>query len=192
MTIMQKNSFSGNFRPFSGRPRVLLHVEDDDATAYLFQLGLEQAGIDARYFRTTTGNDAIDFVRGRGIYGEEPAPDLIILDINLQGTDGFETLRKLRAVCLEYVPIVVLSSSDNPDDRKRAFALGASDYLVKGGGREECEQAARAIYARSTMPNGSLDRSSGILRVHAEMITAEADGKPTNIARRSTKSQVGH
>jgi DNA-binding response OmpR family regulator len=57
------------------------------------------------------------------------APDLIVLDLNLPGMDGFSVLERYRRS--DKPPVLVFTSSDRSDDRKRAFALGANDYMVK-------------------------------------------------------------
>ena len=188
-----KNSYTNTFLLYSGRPWALLHVEADDATAYLFQLGLQQSGMEARYYRTKTGTEAIDFVRGRGSYGEAPAPDVVVLDIDLPGMDGFDTLRKLKAICLEHVPLVILSSSANPDHRKRAVALGAHDYLVKGGRLEDFEQAARDACAHIIVPDRCFHPGSGVLRVHVEISTPKRNGgRPGTLSLASTNSEASH
>jgi CheY-like chemotaxis protein len=79
-------------------------------------------------------------VKGRAVYGsrsglmalEEEIPDVIFLDINMPGVDGFEVLSYLRRVpgC-KRVPVVVVTSDDQPDTAKRAKELGAVTLIVK-------------------------------------------------------------
>ena len=56
-------------------------------------------------------------------------PDIIILDLNLPKLNGFQLLERCRRQ--EGLPIIVFTSSANPEDNKRAFELGARDYVIK-------------------------------------------------------------
>ncbi len=59
-------------------------------------------------------------------------PRLILLDINLPGCDGLELLARLRKrAATRYIPVVMFSTSENPDDMMQAFDAGANAYLVK-------------------------------------------------------------
>ena len=59
-------------------------------------------------------------------------PDLIFLDINMPGLDGFEVLKKLKKNYMtSKIPVVMLTASDDPQAKKRAQALECDDYLIK-------------------------------------------------------------
>jgi CheY-like chemotaxis protein len=59
-------------------------------------------------------------------------PRLILLDINLPGCNGLELLTRLRKrAATRYIPVVMFSTSENPDDMMHAFDAGANAYLVK-------------------------------------------------------------
>lgn len=63
---------------------------------------------------------------------EALGPSAILQDLVMPGTDGFEMLRRFREhPATASVPVIVLSSREDPKDKSRAFAAGASDYLVK-------------------------------------------------------------
>jgi CheY-like chemotaxis protein len=140
------------------RDCVLLYVEDDDATAYLFQLALDEAGIAARCFRVTDGPDALDFVLRRDVYSQAPLPDLVILDLNLPKMSGFEVLAEIRRCGFAELTIVVYSSSESPRDKETALELGADSYLVKGGDLSKFVESARAACA--LVPRGPVFRSA--------------------------------
>jgi hypothetical protein len=59
---------------------VLLHVQDDDATSYLFRLSVRQVDADVDVFRTCDGQDAIWFLTRNGSFEKAPQPDIIVLD----------------------------------------------------------------------------------------------------------------
>jgi two-component system, chemotaxis family, response regulator Rcp1 len=94
-----------------GRP-VLLHVEDDDATAYLFRLALRQVNADVDVFRTCDGQDAIWFLTRNGVFDKAPHPDIIVLDLHLPKKNGHDVLSEIRqqSAC-RHVPVIMLTSS---------------------------------------------------------------------------------
>ncbi|KXX64318.1 response regulator [Marichromatium gracile] len=64
--------------------------------------------------------------------GTQPPPQLILLDLKLPGIDGLEVLRRLRSSEPgRLIPVVVLTSSDEPRDIQAAYDLGANSYVVK-------------------------------------------------------------
>jgi len=60
----------------------------------------------------------------------EKTPDLVLMDINMPGMNGFEVTKKLRSSGFNN-PIVVLTASESDDDRKQAKAAGCTDYILK-------------------------------------------------------------
>lgn len=81
------------------------------------------------------GQTALDYVFGRGAYADRtkhPVPDLILLDLKMPGIDGFEVLQQIKeAPEVKRVPVVMLTSSEEEDDRLRSYTSGANSYLVK-------------------------------------------------------------
>ena len=111
---------------------VVLYVEDDDATAYLFQEALHEAGIQIRFFRVSDGEQAISFLHRDRSYCDAPTPDLVVLDLNLPRVHGFDVLADMsRSEMLGRIRRVVFSSSARPEDIERARALGADKYVIK-------------------------------------------------------------
>jgi len=74
-------------------------------------------------------------------------PDVVILDLNLPGIDGFEVCRRLRA--WSSTPVIVLSVREDELDKVDALDLGADDYLTKPFGIEELLARIRALLRRS-------------------------------------------
>lgn len=59
-------------------------------------------------------------------------PDMIFLDLVMEGTDGLNVLRKLKSTIeTKWIPVVMLSNIDNPGDQEECKRLGASQFLVK-------------------------------------------------------------
>jgi signal transduction histidine kinase len=74
----------------------------------------------------------------------ETGANVVLVDLRMPGPDGFDVIRMLRAAPdTEHVPIILLSSEEDPDIKARAFALGANDYLVKWPEARELEARIR-------------------------------------------------
>jgi CheY-like chemotaxis protein len=111
--------------------RILL-VEDNAADAYLFRKALENAELNFELLLLEDGAQALAFVRGEGAFGAEPAPDLVVLDLNLPKSDGTEVLQAIRqSRHLSKIPVVITSSSSSPHDRAKTEHLVVERYIMK-------------------------------------------------------------
>ncbi len=101
-----------------------------------------QASIKELFFRSyqvffeCSGEAALEFLNDRCV-------DLIILDINMAGMDGFETLQRLRAQG-SAAPVVMLTS-ESEDGEERAMALGATDYITKPFDKNRLKQIVDSL-----------------------------------------------
>jgi DNA-binding response OmpR family regulator len=77
---------------------------------------------------------------------EQDAPDLVLLDINLPGMDGFQTCQEIRLI--SDVPIVMLSARDGEVDKVRGLEMGADDYITKPFSHLELLARVRAVLRR--------------------------------------------
>jgi CheY-like chemotaxis protein len=110
----------------------LLHVEDDDASAFLFRLALDEAEIPASVYRVSDGEQALDFLRKTGRYQKARTPALLVLDLNLPKLDGWAILaERQKSRDLQAIPVLVLSTASAQQNQTRAFALGVQHYLEK-------------------------------------------------------------
>jgi len=113
----------------------ILLVEDDANDVLLIQRAFQKAGMPQLLKIVRDGDQAIDYLGGNGIYANRekyPLPFLVLLDLKMPCTDGFEVLQRVRAEPeLKRLLIVVLTSSNNQSDVDRAYELGANSYLVK-------------------------------------------------------------
>ncbi len=121
-----------------GDERIVL-IEDDSAVAKGLSFALEQEG-----YVVLCGED------GRTGYGlaAEQAPHLIILDIRLPDTSGFDLCRKLRQEGFRQ-PILMLTARDEEVDKVLGFELGADDYVVKPYQLRELISRVRALLRRA-------------------------------------------
>ena len=89
--------------------------------------------------------------------------DLIILDINLPGLDGYTPCQKLRTNAQVYTPVIMLTARDSVDDKLFGFKSGADDYLVKPFALPELEARIEAVLRRSQGGGGQLLRVDGLI-----------------------------
>lgn len=118
----------------------LLIIEDSDEDFAALSRVMAQANLSHPIYRCEDGEEALDFLYHQGEYQKEdlaPRPSLIILDLNLPGTDGREVLAELKQdQDLQTIPIVIFSTSSNPKDIDACYRYGISGYLVKPMGTE--------------------------------------------------------
>jgi CheY-like chemotaxis protein len=118
-----------------GGNEFILLVDDDENDALLLQRAFKKAGLHDWLRVVTEGQEAINYLGGREQYSDRdrfPLPFLMLLDLKMPGTDGFEVLRWARSERdLKRLLIVVLTSSNLQTDVDRAYELGANSYLVK-------------------------------------------------------------
>jgi adenylate cyclase len=103
--------------------RVML-LDDDPIVIDVLTVYLEDAGY-TDIVATTDAAEALDMLR-------TAAPDLLITDLMMPDVDGFDILRQVRAdLHLSHIPVIVLTSSTDSNDKLRALKLGATDFLAK-------------------------------------------------------------
>lgn len=116
----------------SVRQAEVLLVDDNAGDARLTAEALKEGVLDVRLSVARNGLDALAFLRREGAYATAPRPDLVLLDLNLPSKDGREVLRELKAdPALRRIPVVVLSTSDAPQDIADAYDLHANCYITK-------------------------------------------------------------
>jgi CheY-like chemotaxis protein len=118
----------------NAEPMTILLAEDDDGHANLVRRNLERAGLANGFLRLKDGQEALDCIRGEGAFaGREPLVNvLLLLDINMPRVDGFEVLRRLKAdPRTALVPVIMLTTTDDPREVQRCYELGCSVYVTK-------------------------------------------------------------
>jgi CheY-like chemotaxis protein len=117
--------------------RSLLIVEDSNEDFEAMQRLLQRSPIVIPLHRCVNGEQALAFLYRTGIYSNGdrervPRPDLIVLDLNLPGTDGREVLRQIKQdTNLKTIPVVVFTTSNNPKDVQDCYQDGVNAYIVK-------------------------------------------------------------
>ena len=112
----------------------LLLIEDDLDYVDLIERAMRRAGLILEVRVAYDGLEALVALGLEGDGGGSPGalPRVVFLDLNMPRVDGWEVLRRMRASArTARLPVVVLSSSDRPEDIRRSYALGANSYLLK-------------------------------------------------------------
>jgi two-component system phosphate regulon response regulator PhoB len=122
------------------RDATVLLVDDEDTLRRVMKDLLEREGY--RVAEARDGVEALDEVDRR-------APDIIVLDLNLPGMDGYTVLSKLRSrPATRTVPIIVLTAKGDEDNEVRVFELGADDFLTKPFRARALSARLEAVLAR--------------------------------------------
>src|SRR5438445_13410754 len=122
-------------------PRCMLVVDDEPHLVRAVRMYLELHGF--AVFGAQSGEEALEAIRDR-------LPDLVILDLMLPGLNGFETLEELRRV--SNVPVIMLTSAAEEDEKVEGLAQGADDYLAKPFSQKELMARVQALLRRAEQP----------------------------------------
>lgn len=113
----------------------VLVAEDDRDDAFLLERALRRINVDVLLEFVRDGQEALDYLAGQEEYADRvahPFPQMILLDLKMPRLGGFDVLERLnRNPKLRPQIVTVLSSSDLPEDKRRAAGLGADHYLTK-------------------------------------------------------------
>lgn len=114
--------------------QTILIVEDSDDDYFATERAFQKTNLLNPIKRCSTGDQALDYLYQRSEFnsGSAPRPSLVLLDLNLPGTDGRAVLRVIKADPeLRQIPVVVLTTSDAEADINRCYDAGANTYVKK-------------------------------------------------------------
>jgi two-component system, chemotaxis family, response regulator Rcp1 len=125
------------------RPTVLL-VEDSPSDAGLWKQALVGSNVTLRVVQT--GEMALEFVRRRPPFGNAPPVDLVILDLGLYGTSGFDVLKVLKeTTSTAHIPVIVFTGLRDAASVARAYTLHANSYICKPVTLEQFEHVVGLV-----------------------------------------------
>ncbi|NOT33161.1 MAG: response regulator [Candidatus Eisenbacteria bacterium] len=114
---------------------IILLVDDDDDFLMVARRAIQREGVRAD---VVVAHDGLEALRTLGLEDEAGASprardvELIILDLRMPSMSGWDVIHRIReARRTRMIPIVVMSSSDRPDDAARCYALGANSFVLK-------------------------------------------------------------
>lgn len=140
----------------------ILLVEDEENDVVFMEMALEKAGLVSAFQVAEDGQEAIDYLGGRGEFADRagfPLPAIVFLDLKLPRVMGMDVLKWIRdQPALDTRVVIMLSSSQQRSDIQKACTLGANSYLVKPSnpfGLEEIVELTRRYWLRLNQPTAT-------------------------------------
>lgn len=118
----------------SGPQLSILLVDDSEDDALMAKHAFAKLAIPHQMQVVTDGREALDYLNCAGKFTgrKNTLPDLLLLDINMPGMDGFSLLKALKAdKALRKIPVVMLTTSSSREDVARSYECGAASFLTK-------------------------------------------------------------
>ena len=172
--VMAPGGYIRTMRGLCTPPKVLI-VEDSPEITYLIELALVDARLDLR--TVDDGDRALAEAR-------DWAPDLVLLDVNIPGPDGFEVCRRLRTCSDVYV--IMLSGRATEVDKLAGLSAGADDYLTKPFSPRELAARVQAVLRRPhdlAHAAGSNQRNLGSIDIDLSAREVRVDGSPIELTK---------
>ena len=130
------------------QPVTILLVEDDPGHARLIERNLRRAHITNEIVTLSDGQQAVDYLFKEHTYAgaTHPLPLLMLLDLHLPQLDGYQVLARLKTdERTKHIPVLILTTTDEPHEIERCYALGCNVYLTKPVEYEEFAEAIRKL-----------------------------------------------
>ena len=141
-----------------GRPMEILLVEDGLVDACVTINALKKGNVQHRMTLIRDGQEAMEFLRQEGKFARAPRPDLMLLDLGLPKKDGREVLSEVKLdPDLKSIPVVIMTSSDDEEDRVQSELLGVDSFITKPVDLEKfltvVRQLKRYLHADLVLPS---------------------------------------
>lgn len=125
----------------------LFYIEDNEDFIDFVNLAVNKLDVKLNYQYAKDAIQAKHFLENNVANGPYKKVKLILLDYNLPGMSGIQFLKYIRSTtATKHIPVVIFSSSDNPQDVKNAYLNGANAYLVKPVGMNNLKQTVQTVY----------------------------------------------
>ena len=113
----------------------ILYAEDDPDDRLLAEIAHRESGVVNPLVLVADGEEALDYLRRSGRYSDRadsPQTGIVLLDLNMPGMGGRETLNQIKADRgLRWTPVVILTTSSAQVDITASYDAGANSYIVK-------------------------------------------------------------
>ncbi len=127
---------------------VILVADDDAGHARLIEKNLVRAGLKNEVLRFEDGQEILDFLFGWDVVRKHTPETsyLLLLDIRMPKVDGVEVLRQVKGHAeLCKIPVIMLTTTDDPREVERCHAIGCSNYIVKPVDYEKFAEAIKQL-----------------------------------------------
>lgn len=123
-----------------------LYVEDNEDYCNIIQRVIKKEAIGLNPLIFKDGNSTLSFLKQFSKSYKYKVPKFILLDLKMAGINGFDLLKEIRNnQATKNTPVIMFTSSDMPDDVKKAYALGANAYIIKPNGYSELKETLKSI-----------------------------------------------
>jgi CheY-like chemotaxis protein len=131
--------------------KIILVADDDENDVFFIRRAFAKCGLLHTIIHVSDGQKVIEYLLGEGVYANRasnPFPDLLLLDLKMPRTDGFDVLATLRSLPGLDLPVIVFSTSALLVDVQMAKKLGAREFLVKPVDQDEMMKVALTVHQR--------------------------------------------
>ncbi len=105
----------------------VLIIDDDEDDRFFMELAFKTASVSTQVRLAAGGQQALNLLKV-----VQPLPDVILLDLNMPGMNGFEVLAHLKqSITYQSIPVVILTTSNAETDQEQARQLGATEFITK-------------------------------------------------------------
>ena len=123
----------------------IFYVEDDVDYAFFMQSAIQEVKSTLNLAIVEDGKEAL--LKLQNFAETKTKPQLILLDLNLPGLSGLDLLKFIKDIpYLKGIPVILFSTSDNPEDVKASIEFGANAYLTKPDGYENLLKCVHSVH----------------------------------------------
>ncbi len=125
----------------------ILLAEDDEGHARLIEKNLRRANVTNPIVIVGNGQEALDYIFANTKEGENGSrPLLVLLDLNMPVLDGYQVLERMKSdERTRRIPVIVLTTTDDPREVARCYQLGCNVYITKPVDYEQFAEAIRKL-----------------------------------------------
>lgn len=125
----------------------VLHVEDDVGDIEMFRIAADRANVGARFIVARDGEEALQALNSNDPSGAR-CPHVILLDLNMPRRDGRMLLTDIKQdPRWKLIPVLVYTTSNDPQDISECYSKGASCYIVKPSELSELQLLVESLFA---------------------------------------------
>lgn len=124
----------------------ILIAEDDADDRFLLQSAFEENGYSDKLHFVENGVEVLEFLHSLAAGNGAKMPRFILLDLNMPKKDGREVLREIKQhPVLRKIPVIIFSTTNNEQEMRRCYELGANSYITKPNSFESLIKTVSAL-----------------------------------------------